>query len=128
MAPDQALAQALQDADFRVPMRQYFAGKRYVAYALPREFDGLLQEARAVTKRGRGRWFFHSPGSKGTTVKFTVCDETGGTLLWVNVHKGPDNIPPAEDVMVLELAPREEFTVWPYQVVQVRRLREDAAA
>lgn len=117
---DPTLARALADSAFRVPVRLFYAGQRYAAYELPREFDGLLTEARPKSgKKGKGVPFFHSENSKGLTRAFTVHHDTGGTLLWVTIHGGPDRMPPADDVMVIELAPVPDFTVYPYKVERV---------
>lgn len=126
--PDPTLAQHLKAANYRVPLRLHWAGTRYAAYVLPPEYHGLITEARAIRTTGpnRGRPFVHSPQCKGRTVRFAPDAETGAPLLWVTIHKGPDNMPPAEDTMILELEPTPEYTRYPYRVTQVTR--EDAAA
>jgi hypothetical protein len=118
------LAQALEDVGYRVPIRQFFVGKHFVAYELPREFDGLLHEARATALHGGGRRFGHSLNCWGRTSKFTECTDTGGTLLWVYIPPDEATAPPADDVMVMELRPRPDYTVYPYKVHRVRRPKE----
>jgi hypothetical protein len=123
---DPELAGRLAAAGYQVPARLYFAGTEYAAYALPREFDGLLTAARARTNKNKGRPF-KSIRAKGRTQEFSVCHETGGTLLWVSVHGGVDRMPPAGDVVVIELAPTPDWTVYPYKVERVRPEQEIAA-
>jgi hypothetical protein len=123
---DPELAGRLAAAGYRVPCRLFYAGTRYAAYALPREFDGLLTECRARTGGGKGQPF-NSAASSGRTRQFTVCHETGGTLLWVTVHGGVDRMPPAGDAVVIELAPTPDWTVYPYKVERVRPEQETAA-
>jgi hypothetical protein len=128
ITPDPALAAALQAVNYRVPIRQQWAGNVYVAYALPPEFSGLLHEAKPHSAKGSGRRFWHSPESVGHTTRFTPNDDVpGGTLLWVYIpHALPK--PPADDLMILKLRPRRDWSRYPYAVAKVGPYREDAAA
>jgi hypothetical protein len=128
ITPDPALAAALQAVNYRIPIRQHFAGNVYVAYALPPEFSGLLQECKAVNVKGKGRRFWHSPESVGHTTRFTPNDDAPGqTLLWVFIPR--DQVkPPADDLMSLKIRPRPDWSRYPYTVAKVGPYWGDAAA
>lgn len=102
----------MAEVDYRVPVKLFWRGTQNAAYAFPRQFDGLLAEARTGWKRP----VWQDDGHVGRILKLTPCWESGGTLIWLR------QTPPARltHLKVVRFDPSEN-EAFPYSV---RKMRE----